>query len=73
RTELFLKCYEKEGGGFVNDATRDFVASVKEYQHDPTTDVATSQNDAVSRAYHAWKKKEKSCRVYRGSSSSSGS
>ncbi|CAN1753015.1 hypothetical protein LINPERHAP1_LOCUS4979 [Linum perenne] len=61
------------------------MESIKWFQSDPTTDSGTSWNDAVSRAYNARNKKEKSGRVrqlgfgakakrvYRGSSSSSGS
>ncbi|CAN1844782.1 hypothetical protein LINPERHAP1_LOCUS37587 [Linum perenne] len=63
RTELFIRCYEKEPGRSANPATAAFVDSVRGFQADPTTDSGTSRNDAMSRAYRAREKKEKSGRV----------
>ncbi|CAN1147778.1 hypothetical protein LINPERHAP2_LOCUS16071, partial [Linum perenne] len=61
--ELFIRCYEKELGKCANPATEAFVEFVKVFQSDLTTDSGTSRNDAVSRAYDARDKKEKSGRV----------
>ncbi|CAN1141716.1 hypothetical protein LINPERPRIM_LOCUS25644, partial [Linum perenne] len=59
RTELFIRCYQKEPGRSANAATEAFVDSVRGFQADPTTDSGTSRNDVVSRAYRARDKKEK--------------